>query len=160
MGVMQTIRERLEAGATFPELEAEGFVKSSIYSAKKSLQPKNQSNKRSTGSILSHLANPPTHNPRHPGSDATDPELVSLRLELAKLKLQNEIQAVKGEDKRFGELADEVRRLQEWTVNTLCNPAETTAEVDPKVLHRWGDSELGYLRGDPRAKFRPPNHRP
>lgn len=157
MGVMQTIRDRLEAGATVLELEAEGFVKSSIYSAKKSLQPKNQPNKRSDGSSV---ANPPAYNPRNTGSEATDPELVSLRVELAKLKLQNGIQAVKGEDKRFGDLADEVRRLQEWTVNTLCNLAETTAEVDSVVLHRWGDSELRYLRGGRRADFRLPNHRP
>lgn len=148
MGVMQMLRERLESGATVPELEAEGFVKSSIYSAKKGLRPKSKSGQRSTVPSNSGSSNPPTHIPRLSGNDANDPELGALRLELAKLKLQSEIRAVGDKDKRLEDLSDQVKRLQEWTIHTLSSLAEATTEVDYDSLHSWRDSQLKYLRGE------------
>ena len=140
MGIMQTLRDRLEAGATVVELEAEGFKRSSIYSAQRSLQPKpnGRLQKRPKPSI-----NPTTHNLPQSANEANDPVVAELRRELAMVKLQNQLAKAKGEDKRLDQLLERLERLEEWTVDMSVNTMHCIAALrddlpdDPDEIDTW-----------------------
>ncbi len=153
---MDEIRARLAAGAEPAELIAEGYARSSVYSANGSLKPKGGPQQRRTGqpgarssstAVLGSSLGPPL-----PGDLANDPEVLELRRELAKVKLQNELDAAKGEVRRLDDLTERLGRLELRFVESFSELSKTIFDLQAEQVDLWAEEELGYLRSGTRPQ--------
>ena len=116
MGTMEEIRSRLLDGATPKSLVAEGYARSSVYTTYRDLKPKAKSKRQPIDNPEKMAPTPslPVPSPSLPRSIADDPEIIELQKQVAKAKLQEELDAVQGRtlSKQALEVYQEVQRQE------------------------------------------------